>query len=384
MARASVSVVLPCLNEVEGVEPAVREALSGLACAGLHGEVIVVDNGSTDGSADAAERAGARVIYEPVRGMGAAVSRGVREANGDIIVMADADLTYDLANLGELVSAVEAGADMAIGDRFALGLDGTGMPRLHRYVGTPALTAVVRLLSGVTVKDTQSGFRVFRRREFIELGVSTPGWEFNFEMFVRAQRAGWKIVELPSRYRSRVGESKLRTFSAGWSQLRLLLVMSPHAVLFFPGLALLLAGLVLTLMPLLRPQGLTIAGLTWLPIFIGPMGLIIGARMGWLGVLAIHRSPFVPASLRAKTSFLHHPNALDRVLISFSGLLIAGLLIDCLLAILFVLDTRGDGVIALAGLAQAMIVVGADGLASTLAADFAERSLHLRTDYRLS
>jgi glycosyltransferase involved in cell wall biosynthesis len=221
-APPRVSIVLPCLGEVGGVVTAVVEALEGLHIAGLSGQVIVVDNGSTDGSAAAAAAVGALVLSEPRRGYGMAIRRGLPMADGEVIVLADADRSYDLRELGTLVRRVFEGADLVVGTRLGSTLDAGAMPWLHRRIGTPGLNLLLAMATGRWFRDSQSGFRAFRRDRLVHLGCSSDGMEFASEMLVMAHRAGLRIDEVPVRYRRRTGSSKLRPLHDGLRHCRLL------------------------------------------------------------------------------------------------------------------------------------------------------------------
>ena len=218
-----VSIVLPCLDEVDGVVTAVHEAAEGLRIAGLTGQVIVVDNGSNDGSAAAASAVGAIVLHEPRRGYGLAIRRGLQIAQGEVIVIADADHSYDLRELGALVCGIDAGADIVVGTRVGDSLDAGAMPWFHRHLGTPALNLLIAMATGRWFRDSQSGFRAFRRDRLVHLGCAADGMEFASEMLVMAQRAGLRIDEIPVHYRRRVGVSKLRPFHDGLRHCRLLI-----------------------------------------------------------------------------------------------------------------------------------------------------------------
>lgn len=217
-----VSVVLPCLNEEAAVAATVGEAFRGLAEAGVAGEVIVVDNGSLDRSAERAAAAGARLVEQAVRGYGAALGTGIATARGDVVVIADADRSYDVARLGDLLVPIRRGADLVVAARLRGEIDVGAMPVLHRYLGTPALNGLVSVLTGVRFVDGQSGYRAFRREAVVGLGLGTSGMEYASEMLLRAAAAGLRIAEVPTRYRVRVGESKLRPIRDGWRHLRLL------------------------------------------------------------------------------------------------------------------------------------------------------------------
>ncbi len=203
-----VSVVIPCLNEAQNIEQCVTTALGAMAAAGIAGEVLVADNGSTDGSAALARGAGARVIHEPVRGYGSAYLAGFAAARGAYILMADADLTYDFNEIPRFLAKLEAGADMIIGDRMQ-NIQPGAMPWLHRYIGNPLLSRLLNLLFHTGVKDAHCGMRAFRREHLERLDLRTSGMEFASEMVVRAAKAGLDIRQLPIEYHPRGGESKL-------------------------------------------------------------------------------------------------------------------------------------------------------------------------------
>lgn len=376
--RASfVTVVLPCLNEEQAVGPTVEEALRGLERSGYPGEVLVVDNGSTDASVERAAAAGARVVHEERRGYGAAHLGGIREARGDVIIMADADCTYDLENLGQLVQRLEGGADMVVANRFGYGLDRKAMPLLHRYVGTPLITRFVKTVTRVPVDDSQSGYRAFWAEGIRALRLRTPGMEYASEMLLRAGSAGWRVEEVPSTYRERVGESKLSTFSDGWRHLRLLLIMSPHLSLLLPGFLLALAGAGLAALTIAAPGGVDVGGWHWGPVFLGPMLLIVGAQVLFLGLMAAHRSDLTPPRIRALTHVLDGKGAVDRLLWRFTLVFLLGALIDAVLLGLYLADFRAAEFLGIAGVAQALIVIGIGGVATVLGAEFAHRSMEL-------
>ena len=370
-----VSVVLPCLNEERGVGPSVADAIRGLARAGVRGEVIVVDNGSTDGSIAAAEAAGAQVVLESRRGTGVATFAGVRAARGDVIVTADADQTYDLENLEALLGPLRDGADLVVGSRLQGRIADGAMPLLHRRVGTPLFNTMLRVLTGARVSDSQSGYRAFWKDPILALNLRTPGFESVSEVLLRASRAGLDIRDVPSDYRRRVGDSKLNTVSDGWKHLRMLLIYSPHLTLVYPGVAACILGTILSLVPLVAPNGLTIGSLNWGPVFIGPLLLILGAQGAILGALASHRSDLTPPKLRARLAFFEAPDAVDSLLTRFLMFALAGLCLDVALFGLWVSGNATDRLIGLAGIAEAAIVVGIGGIVTVFAADFSRESL---------
>lgn len=373
----SVSVVLPCLNEEAAVVAVVEAAWRGLASAGVTAgaaEVLVVDNGSHDAGPPRAAAAGARVIHEPRPGYGAALGAGVRAARGEVVVLADADGSYDLARLGELLAPLASGADLVVGGRLHGEIAPGAMPPLHRYLGTPLLGRLLGLAGGAAVGDSQSGFRAARRDTLLGLDLRASGMEYASEMLLRAGRARLVVAEIPTPYRSRLGESKLRPLRDGWRHVRLLLFLSPHLTLIGPGLVLAVVGLLLCAMSLVAPIGLAIAvgeGMRWLPVFLGPMCMILGAQALLLGALATYRRPPMGSPdrfpfLGVGTCFVR-PGAISRLLTGYALLTVAGAVIDGALFVLWLLDRSGPALIGIAGLAQALIVVGLGGIATLFA-----------------
>ncbi len=279
-----VSVVIPCLNEAQNIEQCVLAALESIAGMGVPGEVVVADNGSHDGSAELAERAGARVVHETRRGYGSAYLAGFAASRGRYIVMADADLTYDFAEIPRFVVALEEGAEMAIGDRMDNIAPGA-MPWLHRYVGNPLLTGLLNVFFKTGIKDAHCGMRAVRRDVLERLDLRTTGMEFASEMVIRASKENLRIAEFPIEYHPRGGESKLSSFRDGWRHLRFLLVHSPTHLFIVPGALLASLG---ALIVVLVGGGLEVAGRSWgiHALIGGSMLMIVGTQVVGLGLCA--------------------------------------------------------------------------------------------------
>jgi hypothetical protein len=365
-----VSIVLPCLNEETAVAATVAEAFQGLARAGLPGEVVVVDNGSTDRSAERAAAAGARVISEVRRGYGVALRAGVQAARGDVVVVADADQTYDLTDVGDLLAPLTQGADIVVGSRLLGGIAHDAMPFLHRRVGTPLITRVLRLLTGIELSDSQSGYRAFWRGTVLSLQLRAAGMEYASEMLLRAGRAGLTVRDVPSSYRVRVGESKLNRFSDGWRHILMLLLLSPHISLLVPAAICVVLGLLLSCVSIVAPAGIVLESLHWLPVFVGPTLLIIGAQALLLGSLAAYRSSLTPVALRRRLLFLARPGAVNALLARFALCALAGLIVDALLLVLWLTGKSSHALLGVAGAAQALMVIGACGICTVLAAEY--------------
>jgi glycosyltransferase involved in cell wall biosynthesis len=229
----AISVVIPCLNEAKSIAQCVTTAQRVLDEHGLDGEVIVVDNGSDDGSGVLARLAGARVVDEPRRGYGSAYLAGFAEARGAYIVMIDADLTYDFAEIPRFIRELDGGAELVMGNRMNAVQPGA-MPLLSR-IGNPLMSRFLNLLFRTPVRDTWCGLRAFRRDVLSVLGLQATGMELASEMVIRAARVGLEIRELPIALHPREGESKLSPFRDGWRSVRLMLVYHPNFLFLFPG-----------------------------------------------------------------------------------------------------------------------------------------------------
>jgi glycosyltransferase involved in cell wall biosynthesis len=251
MQDIEVSVVMPCLNEEKTVGICVRKAFEALKRCGIKGEVIVVDNGSTDNSAQIAESSGARVVHQPKRGYGNAYLKGFAEARGKYIVMGDSDNTYDFSELEKFVEPLRRGYDFVIGSRFKGKILPSAMPWLHQYIGNPILTKIFNLLFRAGISDAYCGMRSFTKEAYKRMKLRTTGMEFAFEMLIEALRAKLKIAEVPITYYLREGESKLHSFRDGWRPLRLMLLYSPTHLFLIPGAIMMTIGLML-LFALLR------------------------------------------------------------------------------------------------------------------------------------
>ena len=241
------TVVLPCLDESETLATCIRKALGSIEELRIAGEVVVADNGSTDGSQDIARAEGARVVDVPTKGYGAALMGGIEAARGQVVIMADADDSYDLAALGPFVDALQGGADLVMGNRFKGGIAPGAMPPLHRYLGNPVLTLVGRLFFHSPSGDFHCGMRGFRRDAILGLGLRTTGMEFASEMVVKATLDGLRIAEVPTTL-SPDGRSRpphLRTWRDGWRHLRFLLLYSPRWLFLYPGIVVATLGLLL-------------------------------------------------------------------------------------------------------------------------------------------
>jgi len=237
-----VSVVIPCLNEAESIGRCVREAHLVLAQARIPGEVVVADNGSTDGSGELARLAGARVVHQPRRGYGNACLAGFAAARGRYIVMADGDDTYDLSGLGRFIEGLESGCDLVMGSRLKGTIHPGAMPWIRRNIGNPVLTAILNILYGAGVSDAQCGMRAFRRELLPQLDLQATGMELASEQVIRSSKLGLTIGEVPIAYRPRVGESKLSPLTDGVRHLRVLLGSRPRLGVLLLGILPLLVG----------------------------------------------------------------------------------------------------------------------------------------------
>ena len=241
------TIVMPCLNEAETLETCIKKAQSFLDRSGISGEVVIGDNGSTDGSIEIARRCGARVVKIPIRGYGAALYGAVSSASGKYCVMGDSDDSYDFSRLDGFVKALRAGADLVMGNRFLGGIEHGAMPWKNRYIGNPVLSGVGRVLFRAPARDFHCGLRAFSRDAFLRMDLRTTGMEFASEMVIKATLMGMKVVEVPTTLSpdGRRRPPHLRPYRDGWRHLRFMLLFSPDWLFLYPGLVLFCAGLLL-------------------------------------------------------------------------------------------------------------------------------------------
>jgi glycosyltransferase involved in cell wall biosynthesis len=255
-SECELSIVLPCLNEAETVATCVDKAAGFLVRHKVAGEVVIADNGSTDGSQAIAAEHGGRVIAVPGRGYGAALQGGIRAARGRYVIMADADDSYDLSDLSPFLDKLRAGFELVMGNRFRGGIKAGAMPPLHRYLGNPVLSGLGRLFFHTPARDFHCGIRGFSRDAIERLDLQTTGMEFASEMVVKAGLHGLRVAEVPTTL-SPDGRSRpphLRSWRDGWRHLRFLLLYSPRWLFLYPGLLLTLAGLLVMLILMGGPR----------------------------------------------------------------------------------------------------------------------------------
>ncbi|WP_198652039.1 glycosyltransferase family 2 protein [Chitinophaga deserti] len=248
------SIVIPCLNEARTLRTCIRKAKAFLAASGIRGEIIISDNGSSDGSLNIAAEEGVRLLHAPEKGYGMALMHGMNLAEGSFIVMGDADDSYDFLDLQPFVEAHERGGDLVIGNRFLGGIEKDAMPFLHRYLGNPVLTGIGRLFFKAGIGDFHCGLRGISKSAYEALDLKMPGMEFASEMIVKASLKGLKIVEVPTRlYPDAPGRKPhLNTWRDGWRHLRFLLLFCPRWLFFYPGLLLAAAGVLVALLLTVR------------------------------------------------------------------------------------------------------------------------------------
>ena len=249
MSDLTVTILMPCLNEAETLAFCVRQAVAALRDNNISGEVLIADNGSTDGSQQIAQAEGARVLDVPTRGYGAALMAGIADACGKYVLMADADASYDFGHLPRFLAKLNEGYDLVMGNRFRGEIKPGAMPPLHKYLGNPVLSFIGRLFFGIPVGDFHCGIRAMRRDAVVDLDLHTTGMEYASEMVVRSSLGGLRITEVPTTL-SPDGRSRaphLRTWRDGWRHLRFLLLYSPRWLFLLPGIITFFVGLVISL-----------------------------------------------------------------------------------------------------------------------------------------
>jgi len=282
----TVSIVIPCLDEAETIGACVVDAAAALVRHGYRGEVIVADNGSSDGSAERAARAGAIVVHQPIRGYGAACLRGLEAARGEFILLVDGDGTYDLSELNRFIEPLRSGYELVLGTRRNGRILPGAMGALHRHILEPVQTHLSRFLFRFQVSDVRCGIRALRRDALERLRLGAVGMEFASEMLVEAARAGLATVEVPATFQPRPAGRHRRSVGDGWRVARQLLLLSPTRLFLVPGLVLLLLGLALELALLPGPIRLRSFNIDFHFMFVGGAAAILGFQLVLLGIYA--------------------------------------------------------------------------------------------------
>jgi glycosyltransferase involved in cell wall biosynthesis len=298
-----VSIVMPCLNEAETLAKCIRHAQSAIVTGGLAAEIIVADNGSTDGSQQIAKELGAKVVDVPRKGYGSALIGGIDAAQGQFVVMGDADDSYDFEAIGPLIDKLREGYDLVVGNRFMGGIEPGAMPWSHRWVGNPVLTFISRVFFHASVGDTHCGLRAFRKDAYEKMRLRTTGMEFASEMVIKATLQRMRITEVAVVLRpdGRSRAPHLRTWRDGWRHLRFMLLFSPRWLFLYPGLVLFAFGILLS--------ALLVAG----PLQVGAVRLDIHTLLvaGFLSLLGYQLVLFaIFTKIFAIRAGFHPPNPL--------------------------------------------------------------------------
>lgn len=319
------TILMPCLNEAETLETCIRKAKTYLETSGVEGEILIADNGSTDGSQEIAGRCGARVVDVAERGYGAALIGGCQAAKGTYVIMGDADDSYDFLHLDPFVEKLREGYDLVMGNRFKGGIEPGAMPPLHRYLGNPVLSFIGRLFYPSKIGDFHCGLRGYNRESIGKLGLQTTGMEYASEMVVKATLYKLKIAEVPTTLKKdgRSHAPHLRSFRDGWRHLKFLLMHSPNWLFLYPGVVFVALGLLLLI------------GLMFGPVAIGGITLDIhtmlyGSAFTIIGVSTIEfalftktyakNSGFIPVNTEHTDKFTE-----DRVILAGAVLLLLGI-----------------------------------------------------------
>jgi hypothetical protein len=275
------TIVMPCLNEAETLAACIAKASSFFDRSGVKGEIVIADNGSTDGSQQIAIGLGARVVDVPVRGYGAALAAGIDAAQGRFVVMGDSDDSYDFSRLDAFVAKLRDGFELVMGNRFKGGIAPGAMPPLHRYLGNPVLSTIGRMFFSTSVGDFHCGLRGFETKSMRGLNLRTTGMEFASEMVVKASLAKLRIAEVPTTL-SPDGRSRpphLRSWRDGWRHLRFLLMFAPRSLFLYPGLAMIVFGVVACALVLPGPLRMGSVVFDVHTLVIGMAAILVGTQL---------------------------------------------------------------------------------------------------------
>ena len=310
---AELTILMPCLNEAETLAVCIGKARGFLERTGIAGEVLIADNGSTDGSQEIARAAGARVVDVAEKGYGAALMGGIEAARGRYVIMGDADDSYDFANLDAFVAALRGGNALVMGNRFKGGIAPGAMPWHHKYIGNPVLSFLGRLFFKTRASDFHCGLRGFDRDAILRLNLRTTGMEFASEMLVKATLSGLPVAEVPTTLRpdGRSRPPHLRSFRDGWRHLRFLLLFSPRWLFLYPGLALLAVGLFFGTLVIRGPQQIT-------PTLVLDLNTFLASALAILLGLQAVSFAIIGRRFASRYGFIPRSETFDRVLESLT------------------------------------------------------------------
>jgi glycosyltransferase involved in cell wall biosynthesis len=329
--RPELSILMPCLNEARTLSACIKRAQLFLKQHGVSGEVIIADNGSTDGSVEIAKKVGARVITVPVPGYGAALAAGIGAASGKYVIMGDSDESYDFSALSPFVEKLREGYDLVMGNRFRGGIAPGAMPPIHRYFGNPFLTAVGRLFfSCKNCGDFYCGLRGFRKKAIEALELQSRGMEFALEMVIKAQMHGLRITEVPTTLSpdGRDRAPHLRRYRDGWRSLRFYLLMSPRWFFGIPGLILLVLGWLASAVLLTGPVRVMSVTFDYHSLLYSTAAILLGYQSLLLFIfaklMAVETGLHPP---RTKFWFLQQRTTLERFVVAGVALMAVGVVL---------------------------------------------------------
>jgi len=322
-----VTVVIPCLNEEKSIATCIKKAKEAFGRLNISGEIIVVDNGSSDKSVEIAKNAGATVLDEPNKGYGSALRRGIEAANGKYIIMADGDNTYDLREIDKFIKKLNEGFDLVMGSRFKGIILPGAMTWPHRYIGNPILSGMLRLFFGGSISDAHCGLRAFTKEAYNKMDLHTVGMEFASEMVIHALKKKLKTAEVPINYFPRQGESKLDSFRDAWRHIRFMLIYSPSYVFIFPGIAIFLPCFIITTRLVYGP--INVFGRYWdiHPMVIFSMFTLLGWQILNLGYAAKVFAATISLEEDKWIGTLSKKFSLERAILLGIGLILFGFLI---------------------------------------------------------
>jgi hypothetical protein len=358
-APLDVSIIIPCLNEEASIEECVTKARAWLAQSGMTGEVVVVDNNSTDRTTEVARAAGARVLFEELRGKGNAFQTGMRESTGRFIVMSDGDATYDLSQLDQMIEPLTQGYDMVIGNRLKGTMESKSMPWLHKHIGNPLFNFLIGLIARQRMGDVLSGLRSFTREAWAAMAPVSTGFELESEMCLRAGRHKLKVTDVPISYAVRRAPSKLRGLTHGWAITKFIVLESADLILIVPGLLAIFLGVLALASGVAETSGMDVGSVRWQPVFAG--GILVPGGIAFItaGIaakwLAWQRGVARAGRVVGLINDFEKPVA-DWALLAGLGSLGAGVLLDVYL--LWEWANGDTQSLALGAVAQTLVVSG--------------------------